>query len=109
VGCEVLEGLEPGAELSCLVDGQHAAVTIERGDGVPQGEVAGGPGARSREMPSEKPVGRPLADSREPRELRLDLVVGEGRERMQVEVGACELQDVSGLAAREAEAGEILG
>ena len=51
-------------------------------------------------MPSEKPVGRPLADSREPRQLGLDLVVGEGRERMQVEVGARAPERIAPCRAR---------
>src|SRR4051812_48132766 len=63
---------------------------------------------RATQIAGEKPVGSPLAEPAQRRQPSLDLVVGEERQRGQVEVGAREPDRVLGLAPREAEREELL-
>src|SRR5205085_1929132 len=60
---QVLERGEAGAEHAHLLDRGQRAVTIERGYGLAQSEVARGPGVRPGEVAGEEPVGRPFAES----------------------------------------------
>ena len=59
-------------------------------------------------MAGEEPVRRPLADPGQRGEGRLDLVVGQERERAQVEVAARQPGRVLGLPMREAEREELV-
>ena len=59
-------------------------------------------------MAGEKPVGRPLADPGQRGQCCFDLVVGQKRERIQVEVAAREAGRVLGLTMGEAERMELV-
>src|SRR3954464_10820409 len=59
-------------------------------------------------MAGEEPVGAPLSKAAKRREPRLDLVVRECRELVEVKLGASDAQHVLGLAPREAESGQLL-
>src|SRR5262249_38431402 len=99
---QVLKGLEACARRA------DVDVTIERAHGLAHGEVSGRPGARAAEVAREEPVGGPLAEAAQRGQLRLHLVVGEKRQRLEVEVGAREPDHVLGLAPGEAEREELL-
>src|SRR5437588_7426105 len=103
MGGQVLEGRE-----SCA-DRAHVFVrTIERGDGLAQSEVAPRPRLRPGEVAGEEPVGRPLAEPALCDELRLDLVIAEEREPVEIEPASGETEDVLGFAAREADRDELV-
>src|SRR6266576_6731994 len=102
MGGEVLERVEALARLPNIES------TIKIGDRLAQGQVSPRPCVRAGQVTREKPVGTPLAEPAQLDEARLHLVVGELRERAEVEVGAREPNDVLRLAAREAERDELL-
>ena len=107
VGGEVLKGSNRRAELSCLVDRQHAAVTIERGDRVPRARPAGQARGLARcRARNQSAVHSPIPGS------LVSSALTSSSERTRARSGqrrACELEDVSGLAAREAEGGQSSG
>src|SRR5438067_9089764 len=96
MGGEVLKRCEACAERADVVDG-----TIECGHRLAQAEVARGPRFRPCQVTGQIPIGRPLAEPAHSDELRLHLVVGQHRERLEVELGTCQPDDVLRLAARE--------
>jgi hypothetical protein len=94
-----------------LADGPHllgrevSAFTIEAGDGLPHAEVAGGPRFGTPEVPREEPVRSPFADSRQGRQLCFHVLIRKRRKLDEIEVTACQADDVIRLAPREAERG----
>src|ERR1700746_2975441 len=83
-------------------------IDAQRRNRLPERQVAGRPGVRAREMAGKKPFRRPDADAAERDESRAHLVVGERCERVQVDVGTGEADDVLGLPPRETEGDELL-
>src|SRR5437773_2691318 len=81
---------------------------VQRRDRLAQREVARGPRVRTCEMPREEPLSRPVADAAQRGEARRRLVIGERRERTEVDVGLCEPDDVLGLPPREAEREQLV-
>ena len=101
VGREVLEGGEPGA------DGLHV-LSVEPRDRLLQRQVARRPRGRPREVARQEPLRRPRAEAAPGDDRRPHLVVGQRGERVEVEVGAGEVEHVRGLGAREAEREEVV-
>src|SRR5439155_6818870 len=81
---------------------------VEREHSLAQAQVARRPGFGAREMPGEKPVRAPLAQSPQRRDPRLDLVVRQQGQLVEVEVGAGHAEHVLGLAAGEAERSQLV-
>jgi hypothetical protein len=106
---QVLERGEALADRPYLLGRQVSALAIEARDRLAHAEIAGRPRLRAAEVAGEEPVRRPLADAGQGRQLRLHLVVGQHREREEVEVAAREADDVVRLAPREAECRQLVG
>src|SRR5205085_3161143 len=87
--------------------GAGVLVTIERLDGPPQDEVAGGPGLGAAEVACEVPVRTPLAEPTHRDEPPLDLVAGQRGERVEIEVAARDPEHVLRLAPREPERDQL--
>src|SRR5213076_2936513 len=83
VGGEVLEWIETRADRTNVGVG-----TIERGDRLPQSQVARGPRARAGQVARKEPVRRPLAEAALGDEPRLHVVVRQQRERVEIEIAA---------------------
>lgn len=90
-------------------EGARIRDSVELEDGFAEAEVARRPGFRAGEVAGEEPVGRPLADSGKRDEGGLHLLVGQERERVEVELRAREADDVLGLPTGEAERGKLGG
>src|SRR6266545_7513811 len=102
VSHEVLERLE------AVADRAHIDLTIEGAHRPAQADVAGRPGARSRQVAREEPVGSPLAEAAQRGQLRLDLLVRQRGQTLEVEVGTGEADQVLGFATREADGDDLV-
>jgi hypothetical protein len=92
-----------------VAGGARVLLTVEMENGLTETEVAGRPGVRTREVAGQEPVGGPFADTGNRDEPGLHLVVRQGREPVEIEVGARQSDHVLRLAARESERQELVG
>jgi hypothetical protein len=102
-------GAEPGiSSLAGVVDRGLASVEVEPRDRLAQAEVARRPGIGAAEMAREEPVRGPLTQAALGDDRRLDLVVRQRLKSVEIEVRACQGDDVLGLPPREPERGQLL-
>src|SRR4029078_10924396 len=94
---QVLKGVES------FDDVVRVLVTIERRDRLAHAEVTGRPRVWPGEMAREEPVRSPLAEPAHAGDPRLDLVVGQPGQCVEVEIRPREADHVLGLAPGEAE------
>src|SRR5579864_5848155 len=103
VGREVLERSEADADRPHVL-----SRTIERCDRLAEPEVAPRPRLWASQMSGEEPVCGPLADAALGHESRLHLVVGQASKGLEVEVTACDSDDVLRLSAGETKRDQLL-
>src|SRR6266511_5126881 len=84
------------------------SLTVKVRHRLAQSDVADRPRARSREMPRQEPLGRPLTDSAQRDELRLHLLIRQHREGVEVELRPRNSHRVLSLAAREAQFDKLI-